>query len=428
MEFVSTRDGAAPVSFSEAILQGLAPDGGLYVPRTWPNFGDPLTQDWAALTYPRFAERFLSPFLGDDPLVDRLAELCDDAFNFPFPLTPAGPDTVLVELFHGPTAAFKDFGARFLAGSLAALRWAEPDGTPLRILVATSGDTGAAVAAACHHRPGLEVGVLFPHGGVSPRQERQLTCWDDNVRSFAVHGTFDDCQALTKALFVAGDWPAGAHLTSANSINIGRLLPQAAYSARVSLLYWARHGAIPNIVVPSGNLGNVIGVFWARKLGFPIGSIAIATNANTVVPDWFQSGNWKPRRSRRTVANAMDVGDPSNMERLLHLYPDPSGLRRETTALSVSDETIRKVIARYDHRWGVTVCPHTATALHTREQFDSRHWMVFATAHPAKFDDVVEPLVGHEVAVPPSLAALLARPTTVVEVAPDLNAFKQAWA
>ena len=128
------------------------------------------------------------------------------------------------------------------------------------------------------------------------------------------------------------------------------------------------------------------------------------------------------------MANAMDVGDPSNMERLLHLYPDPSGLRRETTALSVSDETIRKVIARYDHRWGVTVCPHTATALHTREQFDSRHWMVFATAHPAKFDDVVEPLVGHEVAVPPSLAALLARPTTVVEVAPDLDAFKQAWA
>jgi threonine synthase len=265
------------------------------------------------------------------------------------------------------------------------------------------------------------VGVLFPKGAVAPRQERQLTCWDDNVRSFAVRGTFDDCQRLVKAAFRREGWPRRGRLSSANSINVGRLLPQAAYYAAAALAYLRAHGSPAGFVVPSGNLGNAVGAFWAKRLGFPLRHVALAANANRVVPDWFRTGRWEPRRAVPTLANAMDVGDPSNMERMLHLYPSREALLDEASALAVDDATIRRVIAAGPGRWGRVWCPHTATAVHLREQLPTAHWVVVATAHPAKFDTIVEPLVGRTIELPPGLAELLERPSRLCEIDPDLE-------
>ncbi len=420
MRFVSTRRAAPAVGLSEAMLEGLAPDGGLYVPDRFPRFD---ARDFAAgADFPAIAARILAPFFAGDPLEPQVAEVCRRAFDFPMPLLTLEPGTAVLELFHGPTAAFKDFGARFLAICFERLL-ERPQSESLTVLVATSGDTGAAVAAACHRRERIRVGVLFPAGGVAPRQEQQLTCWDGNVLSFAVRGTFDDCQRLVKQAFARPGWPPYGGLSSANSINIGRLLPQAVFYAVASLRYLDQNGRPAGFVVPSGNIGNALGALWARRMGFPIRHVALASNANRVVPDWFESGEWRPRPALRTLANAMDVGDPSNMERVFDLHPDRKALLEEASARSVPDATIRDVIREGPRRWGRVFCPHTATAVHLRQQLESADWVIVATAHPAKFDSIVEPLIGAAVDVPPQLAALLARPTRVAHIAPDFDEF-----
>jgi len=423
MKFVSTRHQAAPWSFSRAVLAGLAPDGGLFVPERFPAF-DPAGFEKIDEFAP-FAARVMQPFLAGDPLEPELPGMCRRAFDFPVPLEDLRDDTAVLELFHGPTAAFKDFGARFLAECMEHAPGTDPnDPRPLTILVATSGDTGGAVAAAFHRRPGIRVAILYPRGGVSARQEHQLTCWGDNVTTFSVDGTFDDCQRLVKSAFRDARMNEAHRLTSANSINIGRLLPQAAYYAAASVWYRRRHGAEAGFVVPAGNVGNSVGAFWARQMGFPIREIALATNANRVIPDWFESSEWQPRPSVATLANAMDVGDPSNMERLFVLYPERDDILRVARSLSVDDDTIRGVIAAGPGDWGRVWCPHTATAVRFREQFDSPHWVIVATAHPAKFETIVEPLVGRTVELPVPLAELLDRPRHVVEIDADLEALR----
>ena len=274
------------------MLQGLAPDGGLYVPITWPALS---AADFAANDdLPAVATRLLTPFVAADPLAAHLEGQAREGFNFPAPLMPLDVHgrLAVLELFHGPTAAFKDFGARFLAACFARLR-AGAD-RRLTILVATSGDTGGAVAAAFHGRPGVEVAVLFPQGLVSPTQERQLTCWGGNVRSLAVRGTFDDCQRLVKAAFLEESLAVPRTLSSANSINLGRLLPQSAYYAASSLAVWRRYGEPASFIVPSGNLGNALACLWARRVGLPIGEVLLAHNANRTVPDFLASGEWRP--------------------------------------------------------------------------------------------------------------------------------------
>jgi threonine synthase len=417
MRFVSTRGESPAVPFSEAALQGLAPDGGLYVPETWPASDIDALDARAPLV--ELAPEILRPFLAGDELEPELSDICARAFDFPVPLVRLERSTSVLELFHGPTAAFKDFGARFLAECFERLL--DRRSERLTVLVATSGDTGAAVASACHRRRNIRVGLLYPDGGVAPRQQRQLTCWDDNVLSFAVRGTFDDCQRLVKAAFAREGWPAEGRLSSANSINIGRLLPQAMYYAVASLWYRRKTGCAAGFVVPSGNIGNSVGAFWAKRLGFPVREIALAANENRVVPDWFRTGEWRPRPSIRTLANAMDVGNPSNMERLFHLYPDREALLRDAISLSVSDETIRREIAAGPERWGRIWCPHTATAAHFRDRLDSDDWVLVATAHPAKFEEIVEPLVGRPIDVPPRLAELLDRPNHWETIDPDLD-------
>jgi threonine synthase len=430
MKFISTRGQVTPVDFGVALAQGLAADGGLYIPEQWPTI--PLAAFDAAGTLPEVAEVMLRPFVDGDPIAPHIGDVVRDAFDFPAPATPVTADGLLsvLELFHGPTAAFKDFGARCLAASLARIR-GEGSGKPLNILVATSGDTGGAVAAAFHRRSGVVVSVLFPKGLVSPTQERQLTCWGDNVHSYRVSGSFDDCQRLVKEAFLDPSLKAGFELSSANSINLGRLLPQAVYYAATSLALYRAHGVAPNFIIPSGNLGNSVACVWARKIGLPIGRIVLAHNVNRAVPDFLQTGNWQPRASIPTLASAMDVGSPSNLERLRALFPDLEALRGAVRAESVSDEQIRARISADHRQYGKSWCPHTATAAEVyarMPQSERAHarWVMVSTAHPAKFREIVEPLIGQRIEMPESLAKLFSRPVSCADLEPSLAALSGA--
>jgi threonine synthase len=266
---------------------------------------------------------------------------------------------------------------------------------------------------------------------VSPTQERQLTCWGDNVRSLAVRGTFDDCQRLVKEAFLDPALRERRTLSSANSINLGRLLPQAVYYAATSLAVWRAHGERASFVIPSGNLGNSLACLWARRLGLPIADVVLAHNANRTVPDFLESGSWRPRPSLATLASAMDVGNPSNMERLRALYPEPSQLRQAVSAVSVTDEEIRARIRADFRTYGQVWCPHTATAAEAWARLPAERrargrWVLVATAHPAKFREIVEPLIGREVPVPENLAQLFARPVRCVEIDATLGALRTA--
>jgi len=429
MRFISTRGAAPAVPFGTALTQGLAPDGGLYIPESWPTLA-PDAFD-GANTLPEVAEVLLRPFVAGDALAGEVGAIARDAFNFPAPLEPVNADGTLsvLELFHGPTAAFKDFGARFLAASMQRLRAGAA--RPLNILVATSGDTGGAVAAAFHRRPGAVVSVLFPKGLVSPTQERQLTCWGDNVHSFRVSGSFDDCQRLVKEAFVDAGLRARFELSSANSINLGRLLPQALYYAATSLAVHRRHGVKPNFIIPSGNLGNSVACVWARRLGLPIGRVVLAVNANRTVPDFLQSGEWRPRPSVPTLASAMDVGSPSNMERLRALFPRIESVREAVRAESVTDPEIQARIQADFRDYGKVWCPHTATAAEVYARMSpaeraAGRWIVVSTAHPAKFREIVEPLIGQRIEIPASLAKLFSRPVSAVDLEPALPALTGA--
>src|SRR5690606_6920426 len=408
--------------------RGIAPDGGLYVPEEFPHFTPRNFEGLQDL--PQIAERLLEPFFEGDPLATELGAICREAFSFPAPLVhlenaPA-PASVL-ELFHGPTCAFKDFGARFLAACLARIRRGEPG--KLTILVATSGDTGGAVAAAFHNKPWVEVVVLYPKGLVSQRQAQQLACWGGNVRTFAVRGSFDDCQRMVKEAFRDPALAESHQLSSANSINIGRLLPQMAYYAQAGLQLWRETGRRANFIVPTGNLGNALACLWARHVGLPIGEIVLATNANLAITEFLRDGEWRPRPSVATLASAMDVGNPSNMERLRTLHSNFEELQSQIGASSVDDIEIRATMRRDAHELNQLWCPHTATAAKVFRRLLARgargHWVIVATAHPAKFHDIVEAQTGREVPVPPSLEKLLSLPRQETEIEADLQALRE---
>jgi threonine synthase len=423
MRYLSTRGAAPPATLSEALAAGIAPDGGLYVPDAFPRL---TAADFDGLdTLPAIAARLLEPFFAGDALAPALPAICREALDFPVPLRTLRDGTSVLELFHGPTAAFKDVGARFLARCLARLPAAA--GRPRTVLVATSGDTGGAVAAAFHGQPGIEVAILFPKGRISARQEKQLTCWGSNVRSLAVRGDFDDCQRLVKAAFADPALRAHRELTSANSISLGRLLPQMTYYAAAAIWHLRSTGAAPGFVIPSGNVGNATACLWARELGLPIGEVVLATNANTVIPDYLAGGEWAPRATVPTLANAMDVGNPSNMERLFALFSGAATVRRAFRAFAVGDDAIREQIRRGPAEWGEVWDPHTATAVQVREQLGAGEWILVATAHPAKFESIVEPLIGRPVPVPPPLQALLDRPSSAVEIEPTLDDLREVF-
>ena len=426
MRYLSTRGGES-VGLVDAVMRGLAADGGLYVPEELPRFS---AGDFKGESLAEIAADLLAPFFAGSSLEREVRAICRRALDFPVPLRPvidAHGELSVLELFHGPTAAFKDIGARFLAELMErALAVAGREARPLTILVATSGDTGGAVAAAFHGRRGIRVAVLFPKGQVSPRQQHQLTCWGDNILALEVDGVFDDCQALVKAAFADPGLRERHRLTAANSINIGRLLPQAAYHAAASLWHWRKHGSASGSIVPTGNLGNGVACVWARAMGLPIREVVFAINANRTIAEFLATGQWQPRPSQATLASAMDVGNPSNMERLRDLLPELGALREVVEAYPVDDDAIRSQIAKDYQRYGEIWDPHTATGFWVYDHLPAarkaaKPWIVSATAHPAKFEGVVEPLIGHEVAVPQSLRALLERPTSYVALAPKLG-------
>ncbi|MEE4186306.1 MAG: threonine synthase [Gammaproteobacteria bacterium] len=425
MQFISTRGGPA-VGLETAIMAGTAPDGGLYVPAELPRLDAAQCPVNAPLA--DVARFVLRPFFAGSSLAAEFDDICDTAFNFSAPvrIVAEAPERLAVlELFHGPTAAFKDFGARFLATTMARIV-AQRAGRqqPATIVVATSGDTGGAVAAAFHRQPGMRVVVLFPEGRVSPRQQHQLTCWGDNVIALAVRGEFDDCQRVAKELFADTANSARHNLCSANSINVGRLLPQSVYYAKTSADAMAARGEASRFIVPTGNLGNAFACAWAASLGFPVADLVLATNANQTIPDYLAAGVWQPRASIATLASAMDVGNPSNMERLRHLWGDAEQLQERLRAYSVTDAQIRAQIQAEFRTQGLAWCPHTATGFHVYRQCLSAAerragtWTIAATAHAAKFDTIVEPLIGETVPVPPELSRLLDWPAHYETIEP----------
>jgi threonine synthase len=428
MKYVSTR-GSTLVSLDEALVKGIADDGGLFVPVKLPVF---TTDDFdGAENLTDVAAILLAPFFVGSSLSTDLGAVLAETFHFPIPITPvsgAVGQAELLELFHGPTAAFKDVGAGFLAACLGRLQGDAE--SPLTILVATSGDTGGAVAAAFDERPGMRVVVLFPDGRVSDRQAQQLTCWSDNVLSLVINGSFDDCQALVKSAMTSEFLSASYRFSSANSINIGRLLPQSTYYANASLRHYRDTGNKPGFIIPTGNLGNALACIMAREMGLPIGSIILATNANRTIPEYFDTLKWLPRPSIETLASAMDVGDPSNMERLRGLLGDAGVLRDQIGVASVNDEQIKASIREDFAEFGFATCPHTATATHAWRHLDadvraSHDWILVATAHPAKFETVVEPLIGCTIPLPLELEAILSRPSRSVKIEPSLDALAE---
>ncbi len=415
MRFISTRGKSPSVTASDAILGGLAPDGGLYVPEKFPELTENLFDP--GQPYADFAAGIIKPFFEGDPLYDRIPEICRRAFDFDVPLSWLTERKAVLELFHGPTAAFKDFGARFLASALEIIQ--KDSDTPLTILVATSGDTGSAVASAFYGKENIRVKVLFPKGRISPRQEKQLTCWDGNIESYSVDGSFDDCQRLVKSAFNDKELRNRWNLSSANSINLGRLLPQMVYYIYGAVRYRDERGVYPEFIIPSGNVGNSVGAYWAAACGAPVKVAALAVNENRTIPDYLESGVYTPRKSVQTLANAMDVGDPSNMERLKNLFGDFDTFKKNVRAYSISDEMIRETIRSTYSEYGYVVCPHTAAGQRVREDyFPDTATAVVSTAHPAKFESVVEPEIGKAVPVPETLLKMLSAESRFTEIKP----------
>lgn len=407
MQVRSTR-GGPPVPFMEAVDRGLAPDGGLYLPVGWPRLPAP-----PADLGPHAADTaaWAAPLLLEGVLPAReMAALAREALDFPIPLRPLDPRISLLELFHGPTLAFKDVGARFLARLWS--RTAE--GRPRTVLVATSGDTGGAVARACHRLPGIRVAVLFPAGRVSGMQRRQFTTLGDNVLAVSVDGPFDRCQALAKEAMADAGLVASHGLTSANSINIGRLVPQVFYYLHLArLLGWGtgNRSSAP-VIVPSGNLGNLTAGVLAGRAGAPLGPILAACNANDALLRYLADGRTRSVPVVGTLSTAMDVGEPSNLERLAALFGSREELRAGVAAVSVPDDETRRTI-----RWGwetaaVHLDPHTAVgvAAARREPWAGGPATVLATAHPAKFARVVGDASGAPVPPHPQLEANRGRP------------------
>lgn len=421
MRFISTSGDTPPTSLADALRLGPAPDGGLFVPERL----EALSMDFFTRLSGRrwndvacdLAEHLLS---GDIP-TDALRRLTRAALAFPVPLVRLDRNVYLLELFHGPTLAFKDVGARFLARLLAHTR--EPGDGVLTVMVATSGDTGGAVAQAFFGVPGTRVAILYPVGQVSPVQERQFTTLGGNVRAFGIEGSFDDCQRLVKQCFADRELHRELSLTSANSINIGRLLPQIFYYFQATAQLGEDPGEVL-FVTPSGNFGNLTAGLMARALGLESRFVA-ATNANDVVPEYLETGIFSPRPSVRTLSNAMDVGDPSNVARILHLYDgDLETLKNHLRGHRVTDEETRETIREVDDRLGYVLDPHSAVGYHALRQLEpdpDDPAIILGTAHPAKFLEVVEPIVGRPLPLPAALAERLEAEIVAEPLAPDLG-------
>ncbi len=408
-QWISTRGQSPALPFIDALFAGTAPDGGLYMPERLEPLPPAVLEHLRGAGVADIGAVVGAHLLKGEIEPDAMRQLVRDALDFPVPLVQVAERRWALELFHGPTLAFKDVGARVQARLLHHFT----DGTPLTILVATSGDTGSAVAQAFHRVPDTRVFVLYPEGQVSDVQEAQMAAMGDNVTAVAVSGTFDDCQGLVKQAFADDALRAHVWLTPANSINLGRLLPQVFYYFLLAGLDAGADG--PIVSVPSGNFGNLTAGVIASRLGLRVQRFVAATNVNDAVPQYLASGRYAPRASVRTVSNAMDVGAPSNFERLQSLYgQDVSAMRGDIVGRSYSDDQVVAAIGDVWRRHGYVLDPHGAIgwlALNDLLAADDRSTGVFlATAHPSKFREIVEPAIGASVPLPPVLQEALLRP------------------
>lgn len=420
MYYTSTRRQSPLISFRDALFSGLAPDGGLYFPVSKEELFVPLSPGTIVslrrASLLDTATVVASHFFGDEIPQQALSTLLADALNFPVPLVKAEDNRWVLELFHGPTFAFKDIGARVMARLMAHFN---DEADPLTVLVATSGDTGSAVAQAFFGVAGTRVVVLFPEGQVTPIQEAQFTTLGGNITAIAVDGSFDDCQRVVKEAFGDPALSASQRLTSANSINIGRLLPQVFYYVYVAGQF--AEGSAPIFSVPSGNFGNLTAGLIAKRLGARIHGFVAATTVNDAGPRFLATGMYEPRPSIRTLANAMDVGDPTNLERIRFLYGDDlDAMRRDITSSVHTDDEVRRAIADVWRRTGYLCDPHTTIA-YLGTLGTSGTLVFLATAHPAKFREVVEPIIGETIPLPAPLAAALGQPRQVQRIGPNLR-------
>ncbi len=426
MRLRSTNSRSPAADLRTALLQGLAPDGGLYLPERLTPISPSTLESLRARSFVEVAGTLARLLLSEAIAPPELDVLVESTLDFPIPLVELEPDVHVLELFHGPTLAFKDVGARFMAKLLNHVGPVDPGG--ITVLVATSGDTGSAVANAFLDVPGVQTVVLYPRGKVSALQERQFTTLGGNVRALEVEGTFDDCQRLVKEAFADDELRAHLHLTSANSINIGRLLPQVFYYFHA----WAQlpEGPPPVFSVPSGNFGNLTGGLIAKRLGLPTRGFVAATNVNDTVPEYLNSGVVRPKPSVQTISNAMDVGDPSNLARILTLYDhDVEHLRADVVDGVHDAADTRKAIREVYEATGRVLDPHSAVAYlgvtAGRKAFGEGPSVCLATAHPVKFREVVEAEIGVPVPVSGRLSALLEAERHVTAMGAQLEALRE---
>ena len=423
MRFLSTGGEAPAVSLEEALFAGPAPDGGLYVPETLPRIQPPA----AGASFTDTALSVARALFEEDVPREALEEIVRDGLDFEIPLVPVEEGVYSLELFHGPTLAFKDVGARFMARLL--LHFLRRRGRDVTVLVATSGDTGSAVASAFYHLEGTRVVVLFPRGKVSALQQKLFTTLGGNVSALGVEGTFDDCQRMVKQAFADRDIPAIRSLVSANSINVGRLLPQTFYYFYISSRI---EGGAPLLVAtPSGNFGNLTAGLIAKRMGFRADKFVAATNVNDVVPGYLAGGTYRPRPSVATLSNAMDVGDPSNWARIQWLYRGSlEEIRRDLLGSAHTDEETLGAMRDLYRRTGYVLDPHSAVAylgaLHGMTTQRNRPTALFlSTAHPAKFQETVERAIQSKIDLPPALAQALDRPEHFLPIPAEYGALKE---
>lgn len=399
------------------------------MPEEIPVLPDSFWSSLKELSFNEIAFEIAKPYFGGELSDEELQSVIEDAFNFSVPITQVEENNFVLELFHGPTLAFKDFGARFMARLFSEK--ARKDQQEVTILVATSGDTGSAVAHGFYKVDGVKVCLLFPKGKVSKLQEQQMATLGENVTALEVEGVFDDCQRLVKQAFTDQELNSKMRLSSANSINIARLLPQSFYYAYAVSVLQKKGIDEPVFSVPSGNFGNLTGGLLAMKMGMPAKHFLAATNVNDVVPEYLKGDQFQPRDSVQTISNAMDVGNPSNFARIKHLFGgSDSAIRDQITGYSYTDEETRETIHQVFEEFEYLLCPHTAIGYRAAKQYQTERGeclpiVTLATAHPVKFRDVIEPEINQEIEIPERLKVWLQKEKKSTTIGSDFDGFKK---
>ena len=432
MKFYSTNKKSEPVSFKEATIKGQAPDKGLYFPEQIPKVGREIIENIEQLSNEEIAFRVIKPYVGNEIPDEQLYKIVSETINFPIPLVKVNEEIYSLELFHGPTLAFKDVGARFMSRCLGYFTGRNAESglnRKITVLVATSGDTGGAVASGFYEVPGVEVVILYPSGKVSPVQEKQLTTPGKNIQALEVEGTFDDCQQMVKQAFADDEINSRLFLTSANSINVARWLPQQFYYF-FAYKQWADKELAPVISVPSGNFGNICAGILANRSGLPVDHFIAACNVNDIVSAYLSAGELIPKAAKPTLSNAMDVGNPSNFIRILeifqHRFPE---LKERLSSFTISDDETMATISEVFEKYNYTLDPHGAVGYLSLQRYLEKHpgkkGFFLETAHPVKFPDAVEKATGRTIEIPASIFSIMQAEKKSVKIKADFSVLKK---